>query len=337
MKLNAGIIGEGSFGTSLSLLFQDKDFKVRVWGHDPGKIKVINERRENIFYLPGFSLPDDIIFSSSMEEVIGKSDLLIFVPPSHVLSAILKKAKRFFKKDVLIIIGSKGIEVESLRTTDEIVREELGEELCEKTGFFSGPTFAREIASKMPTAGVIASKNPETAEKLQELFSFLYLRAYRSDDVKGVVTGGALKNVIAIAAGIGDGLGLGYNSRAALITRGLAEITRLGVKLGAGPLTFQGLAGVGDLVLTCTGALSRNRTVGIRLGKGEKIEDIIFSMKMVAEGIKTTKAAYNLSKKIGVEMPITEAVYEVLYKNASPQDVVVALMTRKLKPELYGL
>ncbi len=336
MNFTVSIIGAGSFGTSLSLLFHNRGHSVILWGHDPEKVKVIEKRRENIFYLPGFTLPEEIKITSSLEEAISHGDLVIFVTPSQVLREIVKKSLPHIKKSSLLMIGSKGIEVSTLMTLDEVIKDVADEEICERTGFFSGPTFAREIAAKMPTAAVVASKNEETAKRIQQLISHSYFRVYTSDDVKGVLLGGALKNVIAIAAGISDGLGLGYNSRAALITRGLAEITRLGVKLGARPLTFQGLAGVGDLVLTCTGSLSRNRSVGLRLGKGEKIEEITSSMKMVAEGVKTAKAAYELSRQLKVEMPITEAVYRVIYEGISPTDAVKLLMTRTLKPEIYG-
>ncbi len=336
MNLNISIIGAGSFGTALALLFYERGHGVRIWGHDPEKVKEINRRRENVFYLPGFPLPEGLEVSNSLEEVVSSGDVLVFVTPSQTLREIAAASKEFIKRKALIIVGSKGIEVSTLKTLDEVLRDVLGEEICDRVGFFSGPTFAREIAAKMPTAGVLASGNEETARRLQQLMSHTYFRVYSSDDVKGVILGGAIKNVIAIAAGIGDGMGLGYNSRAALITRGLAEITRLGVRLGANPLTFQGLAGVGDLVLTCTGSLSRNRTVGMRLGKGESIDEIVASMKMVAEGVKTSRAAYKLSRKLGVEMPITEAVYQVIYENVEPSEAVKSLMTRALKPEIYG-
>ncbi len=336
MNLNVSIIGAGSFGTSLALLFYERGYWVKIWGHDPVKVSEINRQRENIFYLPGFPIPEAITISSDLKEIVVDSDIIIIVTPSQVVREIASQIREYVKRSSFIVVGSKGIEVSTLMTLDEIVKEVLGEEICSRTGFFSGPTFAREIAAKMPTAGVIASRNKETAARLQQLMSHTYFRVYTSEDVKGVIIGGAIKNVIAIAAGIGDGMGLGYNSRAALITRGLAEITRLGVKLGANPLTFQGLAGVGDLVLTCTGSLSRNRTVGLRLGRGEKIEEIISSMKMVAEGIKTSKAAYKLAKKLDVEMPITEAVYQVIYEGEKPSEAVKNLMTRTLKPEIYG-
>ncbi len=337
MNLNISVIGAGSFGTSLAILFHERGHKVNLWGHDPKKVDEIRKSKENKYYLPGFPIPEDINISSNLEEVVGEGDIIVFVTPSQALREVAKTARNFLKKTSMIVVGSKGIEVSTLKTMDEVLKDVLGEDICSRTGYFSGPTFAREIAARMPTAGVIASSNKETAARLQQILSHTYFRVYTSEDVKGVLLGGALKNVIAIAAGIGDGMGLGYNSRAALITRGLAEITRLGVKAGANPLTFQGLAGVGDLVLTCTGSLSRNRTVGIRLGRGEKIEDIISSMKMVAEGVKTSKAAYELSKKVGVEMPITEAVYQVLYNGVNPIEALKMLLTRTLKPEIYGI
>lgn len=329
-----GILGAGSFGLAFSLFMNSYGFKVSVWGHNPQHIAGISVNRESDSYLPGFVFPESIEFSDDLENVVKKSRYLFIMIPSQHLRTLFKKLSPIVSKEQIIIIGSKGIEIDTLSPIYKIVEDEF--EHTDNFIYLSGPTFAREIATGMPSAAVIASKNEDILNTVQKKFSNESLRLYTSDDVIGVNISGALKNVIAIAAGITDGLSLGLNSRAAIITRGLAEITRLGVKMNANPLTFQGLAGVGDLVLTCTGGLSRNRMVGIRLGKGETLKEISNSMKMVAEGIYTAKAAYHLSKKIGVEMPITEVVYKIIYEGTNVNESISILMGRKLKSELYG-
>ncbi|HNF16072.1 MAG TPA: NAD(P)H-dependent glycerol-3-phosphate dehydrogenase, partial [Leptospiraceae bacterium] len=235
--------------------------------------------------------------------------------------------------NIPIVSASKGIENDSLRLVSDIFEECLPEKYHPNLSFLSGPSFAKEIVQKVPTAVSIASKNQFTAKKVQEIFSFSYFRTYWTSDVVGTEIGGALKNVVAIAAGVCDGMGFGQNARAAMITRGLNEMTRLGVRMGADAITFLGLAGLGDLVLTCCGDLSRNRTVGIKLGQGKKLSEILTEMNEVAEGVKTSKSAFQLSRKLGVEMPITEEVYKMLYEDKSPKEVVKDLMGRDLKKE----
>ena len=334
-KIKIAIIGAGSFGLSLGYFFDSYGFDISIWGHDKKKIEEIKTSKENKYYLPGVIFSENIKFYSNLNEVIADAKYIMIMDPTQYLRNIFKKIKKIINKDQVIIIGSKGIEIKTLSPIYHIV-EEIFDDTTNIT-YMSGPTFAREIASKIPTACVVASKDISVAENVQKVFSNDSFRFYTSNDIIGVNVGGALKNVIAIASGITDGMGLGLNSRAAIITRGLAEITRLGVDLGANPLTFQGLAGIGDLVLTCTGGLSRNRSVGIRLGKGERWSDISASMNMVAEGIYTAKAAYELSKKLQVEMPITEVVYKIIYEDMFVKEAVLLLMGRKLKSELYGI
>jgi glycerol-3-phosphate dehydrogenase (NAD(P)+) len=250
------------------------------------------------------------------------------------MRSVLRQAAPFIDPGALVVSAAKGIEIDSLRPMSEVVSEILGDRSV-PPAFLSGPSFAREVAAEMPTAVVAASAGEEVARRVQEAFSTEYFRVYTNDDVVGVELAGALKNVIALAAGVSDGLGFGYNTRAALITRGLAEITRLGLAMGARQSTFAGLAGMGDLVLTCTGDLSRNRTVGIELGRGKTIKEILAGMKMVAEGVQTTVSAYGLSAKLEVEMPITEQMYLILYEGKDPRQAVADLMIRELKSERH--
>lgn len=331
--MKIGLIGSGSFGTALGSLLADKGYNIQVWTRSLEQAKGINEEHRNIKHLSHLSLPQNLTASTDLEEVVRRKDLLLSAPPSHVLAEILEKIKNFIPENIPIVSATKGIENDTLRLVSDIFEEILPERFHPNLSFLSGPSFAKEIVEKVPTAVTIASKNQFTAKKVQEIFSFKYFRTYWTPDVVGMEIGGALKNVIAIASGVCDGLKLGHNARAALITRGLNEMTRLGVKMGADSMTFLGLAGLGDLVLTCTGDLSRNRTVGMKLGQGKKLKEILSEMNEVAEGVKTTKSAYQLSKKLQVDMPITEEVYKMLYEDKSPQEVVKDLMSRDLKKE----
>jgi glycerol-3-phosphate dehydrogenase (NAD(P)+) len=327
------VIGAGAWGTTLAALLADKGHKVTLWVYEDDLAGRMRESRINDLYLPGHVLPEMGITSDLASAVKDKA-LVLTVTPSHVARTALKALAQSARPDAYFVCASKGIENESLMTMSEVMEDVLPKEFHHRTAFLSGPSFAKEVILKMPTAVSVASKEPQTAKHVQKIFSTDYFRVYTSPDVMGVELGGSLKNVVAIAAGCSDGLGFGHNTRAALITRGLAEIARLGMAMGANPLTFSGLSGMGDLVLTCTGELSRNRTVGFRLGKGEKLSDILSAMKMVAEGVKTTKAAWALSKKYGVRMPITEQVYNLLYEGKEAARVVKDLMTRDLKSEL---
>lgn len=331
--MQIGVIGAGSWGTTLANLLAKKGFNIALWVYEDDLIQPIATKRENPLYLPGVKLSEKIIPTGSLKEVCQHKDLLISVIPSQIVRQMMQDIHPFLPSQVKLVSATKGIENNTLLTMSGVFKEVLPIKEGEQLAVLSGPSFALEVSKETPTAVTIASKNQELAKQLQKVFSTPYFRAYTNSDVLGVELGGALKNVIAIAAGISDGLDFGHNTRAALITRGLAEISRLALKMGANALTLSGLAGLGDLILTCTGELSRNRSVGIKLGKGMELTNILRDMKMVAEGIKTTKAAYDLSKKMEVAMPITEQVYYILYQNKNPKEAVTELMTRDLKVE----
>ncbi|EIE01943.1 NAD(P)H-dependent glycerol-3-phosphate dehydrogenase [Leptospira licerasiae] len=331
--MQIGVIGSGSFGSSLGVLLADKGYDVTIWGRNAGLIQEINENHRNEKYLPGIDLPKNLKGSTSLEEAVRDKDMIVSAPPSHAITDILKEIKSFLPEKAPIVSASKGIENGSLRLVSEIFEAELPGKFHSRLSYLSGPSFAKELVKRVPTIVSIASKNEATARKVQEIFSFTYFRTYWTPDVVGVEVGGSLKNVIAIAAGVSDGLGFGQNTRAALITRGLTEISRLGVKLGADPLTFLGPSGMGDLILTCCGDASRNRTVGFRLGKGESLDSILGGMVEVAEGVKTAKSGFELSQKLGIEMAITTEVYKMLYEHKNPKEVVRDLMGRDLKRE----
>ncbi|MCB1179983.1 MAG: NAD(P)-dependent glycerol-3-phosphate dehydrogenase [Leptospiraceae bacterium] len=331
--MKIGLIGSGSFGTSLGSLLADKGYDVLMWTRSQEQADGINNNHKNIKHLTNLTLPEKLKATTSLEEVVKGKELLLSAPPSHVLSDILTQIKDIIPDNIPIVSATKGIENGTLRLVSEIFEEILPEKYHPNLTFLSGPSFAKEIVQKIPTGVSIASKNQFAAKKVQEIFSFSYFRAYWTSDVVGVELGGSMKNVIAIAAGVSDGMGLGQNPRAALITRGLNEITRLGIKMGADAMTFLGLAGLGDLVLTCCGDLSRNRSVGMKLGQGKKLKEILEEMNEVAEGVKTSKSAFDLSKKLNVDMPITDAVYKMLYEDKSPIDAVKDLMGRDLKKE----
>jgi glycerol-3-phosphate dehydrogenase (NAD(P)+) len=331
--MKIGVIGAGSFGTALGSILADKGYDVVLWTRSSDQMKSINENHINNKHMPDLVLPDKLRASMDLIEVVKDKDMIVSAPPSHALSGILKQIKDHLPTKIPIVSASKGIENESLRLVSEIFETELPGSFHSQLSYLSGPSFAKEMVRKVPTIVSIASKNEATAKRVQEIFSFTYFRTYWTPDVVGVEVGGAIKNVIAIAAGVADGLGFGQNTRAAIITRGLNEITRMGLKMGADPMTFLGPSGMGDLVLTCCGEASRNRTVGFRLGQGEKLKDILASMNEVAEGVKTTLSTKNLAEKIGVEMAITGEVYKMLYEDKDPKEVVKALMGRDLKRE----
>lgn len=331
--MKIGIIGAGSFGTALGSILADKGYDVTLWTRSEAQATSINEKHINNKHMPDLVLPEKLRASTSLIDVVKDKEMLVSAPPSHALSGILREIKEHLPPKIPIVSASKGIENESLRLVSEIFESELPGQFHSQLSYLSGPSFAKEMVRRVPTIVSIASKNEATAKRVQEIFSFTYFRTYWTPDVVGVEVGGALKNVIAIAAGVADGLGFGQNTRAALITRGLNEITRMGLKMGADPMTFLGPSGMGDLVLTCCGEASRNRTVGFRLGKGEKLKDILASMNEVAEGVITTQSAKKLSDKLGVELAITNEVYQMLYEDKDPKEVVKALMSRDLKRE----
>lgn len=335
--MKIGVIGAGSWGTTIAKLLAEKGLSTILWIYEKELYEEMQKKRINVYYLPDVVLPENLQFTNEIETAVKDSEIIVSVTPSHVVRNVMTEAAQFIKKGTIIVSASKGIENDTLLTMSQVLEEIIPKKLNVKIVALSGPSFAKDVSAHLPTAVTIASEDPEACKQIQQTFSTPYFRIYTHNDVIGVELGGALKNVIAIAAGVSDGLGLGSSTRAALITRGLAEITRLGIRLGADARTFMGLSGIGDLVLTCTGDLSRNRTVGIRIGRGEKLKDILSSMRMVAEGVKTAKSAYNLGKKLNVEMPITEETYKILYENKDAKEAVISLMKRELKSEMEGI
>jgi len=333
MKNEYAVIGAGSWGTTLANLLAQKKYDVTLWCYETDLTERMQRNRINDIYLPDIVLADNLQFTSSLKQAVTDKKILVFVTPSQVTRQVLEQALPYISPETMIVSASKGIENNTLKLLSEIFEELLPAAMHQQLVFLSGPSFAREVSQGMPTAVVAAGRDLGYAEQVQTIFSTEKFRVYTHTDVIGVELGGAMKNVIALAAGVADGLGFGYNSRAALITRGLAEMTRLGLKLGGKADTFAGLAGMGDLVLTCTGDLSRNRSVGIELGKGRKLDDILAGMTMIAEGVKTTLSAFQLAQKLNVDVPIIEQMYQILYQNKDPRQAVSDLMLRDLKPE----
>lgn len=330
---SACVIGSGSFGTALTSVLASTHDRVMIWGRDAQLISAINERHENPTYLPGIPLAANVRGTTSLEEALENAELVVSATPSHATRDVMRRAVSAIPKNTPIITVSKGIENETLLTMTELLEDCLPEEFHPYLAVLSGPSFAKELAARMPTVVTIASHWDKVALRCQKAFQTDTFRSYTSKDVVGVQVGGALKNVIAIAAGIADGIGFGHNARAAIITRGLAEISRIALRMGGNPITLSGLSGMGDLVLTCTGELSRNRRVGMELGKGKPIAEILGDMKQVAEGVKTAKSARDLARKYGTELPICEQVYCMLYEGKNPKAATVELMTRQPKAE----
>ena len=328
-----GVVGAGAWGTALAKLLAEKGFRITLWANENDVVDTINSKCENLLFLPGISLPSSIKATNQLEDVVDESDGLLFVVPSHVARSVLQRMAPLLRRPIPIVSGTKGVEEHTLKLMTEVMMEVLPTLLHDRLMVLSGPSFATEVGRGQPTAVCLAGKDRGLVEAFQAVFITSSVRVYADSDVVGVQLGGALKNVMALAAGVVDGLGLGHSARAALITRGLAEMVRLGTAMGADPRTFSGLSGVGDLVLTCTGALSRNHTVGVRLGQGEKLESILGSMKAVAEGVRTSRAAAELAGRYGVEMPIVREINEVLFENKSCRRAVSDLMERVAKPE----
>ena len=333
MSTKVAVLGAGAWGTALAKALADKGGEVTIWGRNERDVRDINEKHENVHYLPKATLPPNLRATTDMKAALDGAEMVVFVAPSHATREVAKTAASLLPRGVPIVSATKGIENESLMFVDQILADVLPKELHPQFAHLSGPSFAKELAAKHPTAVVIAATDDGVRDVVMRRFHLPYLRTYGSDDVIGVECGGALKNVIAIASGVIDGLGLGYNTRAALITRGLAEVARLSAARGGSPLTLAGLAGMGDLVLTCTGELSRNRTVGVEMGKGRKLPDVLATLGHVAEGVKTAKSAFDLANKLNVDMPITREVYACLYEDKSAEQAVVDLMARELGPE----
>ncbi|MFA9452330.1 MAG: NAD(P)H-dependent glycerol-3-phosphate dehydrogenase [Candidatus Aminicenantaceae bacterium] len=334
--MNACVIGGGSWGSAFALHLGRKDLPIRLWIREEDVFQQTLKYRENRTFLPGSVFPDSVSFHHELESAATGADVVFIAIPSEYCRELYARLLPILKPQALLVSLTKGIEKDTLKRMSELMVEVFAARFKPSVATLSGPSFAREVAESHPTAVVVASNERGLAQKVQHLVSYAYFRAYASEDIIGVELAGALKNVIAIAAGISDGLEFGSNSLAALITRGIAEVTRLGVQLGARQETFSGLAGIGDLVLTCTGSLSRNRYVGYELGKGKALKNIVSGMKMVAEGIGTTLSAYQLAQKEKVDMPILDQVYQILYKDKNPRTALQDLMSRKLKNEFVS-
>ncbi len=327
------VVGAGAWGTTLADLLARKPLPVTIWAHEPEVVEGINRDHVNTVFLPNAPLAQDLRATGEIAEAVRDADVVVCAAPSHVVRAVMTEAARGARGRPLVVNVAKGLEPERQERLSTVLSEIFGP--ATPVAVLSGPSFAQEVYQRQPTAVVAAASDHEVACRVQEVFSTQTFRVYSHTDVIGVELGGALKNVIAVAAGILEGLGLGYNPRAALVTRGLAELTRLGLALGADPLTFAGLAGLGDLVLTATGALSRNRSLGVELGQGRQLEDILASRKSVAEGVTTARSAVALAERHDVELPIAREVNEILFHGKAPRQAISDLMERTPKPEQW--
>ncbi|HLK68809.1 MAG TPA: NAD(P)H-dependent glycerol-3-phosphate dehydrogenase [Bryobacteraceae bacterium] len=327
------IIGAGSWGTALAIVLGPRFPGTRLWVYEADLAARMRETRENDVYLPGYQLLQHVEVSSDLGTVLDGAEVVLSVMPSHLVRAIYHQMLPFVNDSMIFVSATKGLENGTLLRTSEVIHDVLQTVMEPRVAVISGPTFAREVARFEPTALVVASPDPNLTECVQGAFSGPTFRLYSSSDTTGIEIGGSIKNVVAIGAGVLHGMGLGFNASAALITRGLAEMTRLAVAMGGKAQTLAGLAGLGDLVLTCTGDLSRNRTVGVELAHGRKLDEIVSSMRMVAEGIKTTNAAVDLARRCSVEMPIAEQMFRMLHFGISPREAIQQLMERSLKGE----
>jgi len=333
LNYKIGVVGAGSWGTALANLLAEKGFNVTLWVYEKELCDILFTSRCNQFYLPDFELAPGLLYTNDLEQAIKSKQMVLWVTPVKAFRELFSQGLLFSDPDTIHASASKGIETHSLKTVSQIA-EEISGNLWGGGAVLSGPSFAKEVIRKMPTAVVVASKDSNSAAVVQKIMATPWFRTYTSDDLQGVELGGALKNVIAIAAGISDGLGFGHNTRAALITRGLAEIIRLGNFYEADPRTFAGLSGIGDLVLTCTSNLSRNYRVGKEIGQGRKLEEILKNMEMVAEGVDTTKSAFSISSANNIKMPIVQEIHRVLFENKPPLQAVKDLMGRDLTKEI---
>lgn len=331
---NVGIIGAGSWGTALSSLLYDNGHQVTVWSIDENEVRMLNEEREHKTKLPGVKLPDDMIFTGDLKSAVTEKDVLVLAVPSPFTRATAKKMASYVAEGQIIVDVAKGIEESSLKTLSQQIEEEIPQA---DVAVLSGPSHAEEVGRRLPTTCVIGAKSKETAQYLQKMFISKVFRVYTSPDILGVELGGSLKNVIALAAGIADGLGYGDNTKAALITRGIAEIARLGVKMGGKIETFTGLTGIGDLIVTCASMHSRNRKAGYLIGQGKSMQEAMDEVKMVVEGVYSAKAAAALAKKYSVSMPIVSEVNAVLFEGKNPAEAVDDLMQRELRSEASAL
>ena len=328
---NISVIGDGGWGTTLAILLSKKGFSVTLWGAFADYVSYLDKKRRNVKFLPGIIIPKDIEITHDLEYAVKAKNLIILAVPSQYLRQVLKKIKRSgVGNDTVYLSVSKGIEVKSLKRSSQVIQEELGNVYF---GVLSGPNIAHEVAKGVPSVSVVACKDRRLGKYLQAILTTERFRVYTNNDIIGVELGGSLKNIIAIACGISDGLGFGANTKAALLSRGLVEISRLGLAMGAKPGTFSGISGLGDLVTTCISSYSRNRSLGFQIGCGKSLKEIQSTMQMVAEGVLTTKSAYALSIKYKVDMPLVREVYKVLFKNKSPQEALRDLMSREKKEE----
>jgi glycerol-3-phosphate dehydrogenase (NAD(P)+) len=327
------VVGAGGWGTALAKILADKGEHVTLWCHGADSFRDLVDRRENRTYLPGVLLPSSIEVTQVLDKAVENKSLVICAVPSHTVRQVFAQIACKLASQTMVLCGTKGLEEQSLYTMGELLLELFGDERRNQLAFLSGPTFAMEVAKQLPAAVTVAAYDEQMAGSIQRILSTESLRVYTSRDVIGIQIGGVVKNVIAIAAGISDGLSLGQNARAALITRGLAEMTRLAVRMGADPMTLAGLPGLGDLILTCTGDLSRNRTVGLQIANGKSLQEIIASTRTVAEGVRNSRSLQSLAARLGIEMPIVEQMQQVLYAGKKPADAVRDLMQRSLKPE----
>ncbi|MCK9280911.1 MAG: NAD(P)H-dependent glycerol-3-phosphate dehydrogenase [Melioribacteraceae bacterium] len=331
MKIS--VLGAGGWGTTLAILLHNNGHNVDIWEYKKSYAKTMHKARENKLYLPGVSIPKEINITHDLEEASNNKHMLVIAVPTQFIRSVMHELRKYDFKNTTFISVSKGIEKHTLMTVSNIIKDELPGLASSNIGVLSGPSHAEEVSKKIPTAVVSASEDLETAKMIQNAFMNSYFRVYHSDDMLGVEYGGALKNVIAIGAGIVDGAGFGDNTKAAIMTRGIAEISRLGISLGAKPETFSGLSGMGDLIVTCMSKHSRNRFVGEQIGKGKKLKNVIESMNMVAEGVETCKSVYKLTTEHNILAPICHGVYEILFEEKDPIKSTYELMTRDMKSE----
>ncbi|MEW5296797.1 MAG: hypothetical protein WDW38_007564 [Sanguina aurantia] len=330
-----GVLGGGAWGTALAIHCARAGHHTTIWAMELEVVAAINgPDHTNGVFLPGHPCPSSLTATDDMAAVLSSSDVLLMVIPTQFVEGTMAKVAHLLRPEHILVSCAKGITMDTLETVNEVLRRVVPASIAGRLAYLSGPSFAAEVAAGLPAAVTVAAENEGIAAQIQMLLSTPRFRCYRTTDVIGVEVGGALKNVLAIACGISDGLKFGNSARAALITRGLYELTKIAVAKGGNALTCSGLAGVGDLVLTCTGDLSRNRTVGLRLGRGERLADITASMKAVAEGVPTARAAFALARKLGVECPVIEGIYRVVHEGADPAEVVLSTMQRELKPEI---
>ncbi len=331
MKIS--VLGAGGWGTTLAILLHYNGHDVTLWEYQKHYAKVLDKTRENSIYLPGIKIPNEINITHDLEESSFKKNMIVLAVPSQFLRSVVKDIKPAHLKDTILVSVAKGIEKKSLMTMSQMLVDVYSSLDKEQIGVLSGPSHAEEVSRRIPTAVVAASENHDTSKTIQAAFMTSYFRVYSSTDTLGVELGGAFKNVIAIGAGIIDGAKFGDNTKAAIMTRGVAEIARLGVAMGANPETFSGLSGMGDLIVTCMSRHSRNRYVGEQIGAGKKLKDVLKSMEMIAEGVETSRSASELSKKLQVETPITDEVYKILFEDKDPVKATTDLMTRDMKME----